>query len=75
MNFRQLPPYGLLTSKPSKKKAKKTETTSANLEITFIDVTDGAEAEKKESYINQAEAEAVVEYYINNIQDDSEYVS
>ena len=37
-------------------------------------MTDGKEEAKKESYVNDAEARALVEYYIENIQEDSEFV-
>ena len=36
--------------------------------MTFIDVEDGEEEKKKESYINQIEAQALLDYYVNFIQ-------
>ena len=33
----------------------------------FIDVSEGAELQKKESYTNQVEAEAIMDYYLNFI--------
>ena len=36
--------------------------------MTFIDVCDGDEEKKKESFINQVEAETLLDYYVNFIQ-------
>jgi len=35
--------------------------------MTFIDVPDGLEHKKKESFTNELEAEALLDYYVNFI--------
>ena len=43
-------------------------------QIVFVDVSEGKEASKKESFINQIEAEAVIDYYMFNIQESQDYL-
>ena len=84
INFRQLPahqetkPKASATKKKASTKKKAAEvvvkTPEAELDVIFVDVTDGKEEAKKESYINDVEAQALVEYYIENIQENSEFI-
>ena len=41
----------------------------------FIDVSQGEEVQKKESFTNEIEAEAVLDYYLNFIQKDEDLIS
>ena len=41
----------------------------------FIDVSEGLEVQKKESFTNEVEAEAIMDYYLNLIQKDEELIN
>jgi len=42
--------------------------------MTFIDVPNGLEHKKKESFTNELEAEALLDYYVNFIQKSDEFL-
>ena len=55
----------ILPAKRGRKQAQKKEAVLPNegrLEIVFVDVSNGEEKEQKESFINEEEAEAAIDY-------------
>lgn len=51
---------------------------SPAVEIVFVDVADGAEVkpvEQKESYINQVEADALIDHYIDHIRGHPDFIA